>query len=90
MHCRQSDIPIRWSGEEFAILLPETDLAGGIALAERIRQTVDVHKFENVEHITASFGVASLQTDGQDLITRSDSALYEAKKSGGNKVVSRE
>lgn len=87
-YCRQSDIPVRWGGEEFAILLPETDLAGGRNLAERIRQAVEAHQFEGVSHITSSFGVASLKTDGQDLVKRADEALYEAKKKGRNTVIS--
>lgn len=90
MHCRQSDIPVRWGGEEFAILLPETGLKGGIVLAERIRQTIETYPFKDVGHITASFGVASLTGNRQELIERADSALYKAKKSGRNKVVSHE
>lgn len=84
--CRQSDIPVRWGGEEFAILLPETDLAGASALAERIRQTIDTHQFEDVPHITSSFGVAMLTSDAQDMLTRADTALYEAKKHERNQV----
>ena len=87
MHCRQSDIPVRWGGEEFAILLPETDLTGGITFAERIRQIIEFHQFEGVLQITASFGVADLKVDGQDLMHRADSALYDAKKQGRNRVV---
>lgn len=85
-YCRQSDIPVRWGGEEFAILLPETDLAGGEALAERIHQTIGTYQFEGVPHITASFGVATLTSDAQDLLSRADAALYEAKKQGRNQV----
>lgn len=90
MHCRETDIPVRWGGEEFAILLPETDLEGGIMLAERIRQAIDSHQFEDVSHITASFGVASFKTDEQNLLMRADVALHKAKHSGKNRVVSSE
>lgn len=88
IHCRQTDIPVRWGGEEFAILLPETELAGAEALAERIRQAIEAYRFEDFAHITASFGVGSLKTDEQDLLVRVESALYKAQKTGKNRVVS--
>jgi diguanylate cyclase (GGDEF)-like protein len=87
-HCRRSDIPVRWGGEEFAILLPETDLMGGMMLAERIRQTIESHQFEGVEHLTISFGAAVLTTNREELIKRANASLSEAKRSGRNKVVS--
>jgi diguanylate cyclase (GGDEF)-like protein len=88
-HCRQSDIPARWGGEEFAILLPNTDISGGQALAERIRQAITTHPFEHGHHITVSFGVATLtHDDGRDLVRRADAALYTAKQTGRNTVVS--
>jgi len=87
MHCRRSDVPVRWGGEEFTILLPEADLMGAMMMAERIRQTVESHEFEGIEHLTISFGAATLTTDRQDLIKRTDASLYEAKKGGRNKVV---
>lgn len=90
MHCRETDIPVRWGGEEFAILLPETDLAGAIVFAERLRQAIEAYQFETAGHITASFGVTGFNTDEQDLLTRADAALYKAKKEGRNRVVSSE
>ncbi len=90
LHCRLTDIPVRWGGEKFAILLPETGLEGTSALAERMRQAIETHQFEDVPSMTASFGVASLKNDEQDLLIRADSALHNAKKGGRNRVVSSE
>jgi diguanylate cyclase (GGDEF)-like protein len=87
IHCRRSDIPARWGGEEVAVLLPETDLMGGMMLAERIRQTIESYQFEGIEQLTISFGVATLTSDRHELIKRADASLSEAKKSGRNKVV---
>ena len=88
--CRGSDIMARWGGEEFVFLLPETNLAKGQRVAERICQTIATHIFEEVQHITMSFGVASLTTDGYDLLKRADKALYKAKQNGRNCVVTDE
>jgi diguanylate cyclase (GGDEF)-like protein len=85
--CRVSDLVARWGGEEFVILLPETDLENGKLVAERICQAIATHTFEEVQHLTMSFGVATLATDGNNLLERADTALYQAKKSGRNRVV---
>lgn len=87
--CRKSDLIARFGGEEFIILLPETPLKGGIIVAERMCERIATHIFQEVEHITASFGVANLITDrdGRELLRRADSALYQAKKNGRNQVV---
>ncbi len=87
-HCRETDIPVQWGGEEFAILLPETELEGAVYLADRIRQAIDAHPFEDGPHVTASFGVANFQSDEQDLLMRADAALHKAKHQGRNSVVS--
>lgn len=84
------DVPSRYGGEEFAILLPETDIEGGYHVAERIRKTVESTSFlkEGVS-ITISAGVASYPTDAltdEDLVEKADLALYEAKKTGRNKI----
>ncbi|MEO5358675.1 MAG: diguanylate cyclase [Nitrospirae bacterium YQR-1] len=86
-HCRGSDIPVRWGGEEFAILLPETDLNGGEVFAEKLRTTVEAYDFGTVGRVTASFGVSCLTTDEQDMINAADAALYKAKNGGRNNVV---
>ena len=89
---REIDLAGRWGGEEFALLLPGTDLQGGRDLAERVRRKLVRRKFiapdgERIR-ITASFGVAAFPEAGtQDqLVAASDGALYEAKRSGKNRV----
>jgi len=86
-NCRQSDIPLRWGGEEFIILLPETDVLGAEKIAERIRQTIEAYNFTTAGHQTASFGVAELKQDYQILIKQADESLYKAKENGRNMVV---
>lgn len=88
MHCRQSDIAVRWGGEELAVLLPETGREGAETVAERIRQAVEENQFDDIHRITISLGVAELKTDGRDLLSRADDALYKAKEAGRNRVVS--
>jgi diguanylate cyclase (GGDEF)-like protein len=91
---REIDLAGRWGGEEFALLLPGTDLAGGHELAERVRETLETQEVEapdgSVVRVTASFGVASFpDSETQDqLVAASDGALYEAKRTGKNRVVS--
>jgi diguanylate cyclase (GGDEF)-like protein len=89
---REIDLAGRWGGEEFALLLPGTDLQGGCELAERVRRKLARKKFlapdgERIR-VTASFGVAACpDAKSQDeLVAASDSALYEAKHSGKNRV----
>ena len=58
-YCRQSDLPARWGGEEFAVLLPETGLTGSVIVAERIRSAIESTIFNRVGRVTISFGRAS-------------------------------
>jgi diguanylate cyclase (GGDEF)-like protein len=89
---REIDLAGRWGGEEFALLLPGTDLEGGRELAERVRRKLVRKKFlapdgERIR-VTASFGVAAFpNAASQDqLVAASDGALYEAKRTGKNRV----
>jgi diguanylate cyclase (GGDEF)-like protein len=89
---REIDLAGRWGGEEFALLLPGTDLHGGHELAERVRRRLVRRKFiapdgERIR-ITASFGVAAFPEarTQEQLVAASDGALYEAKYSGKNRV----
>ncbi len=89
---RKCDSIYRYGGEEFLVMLPETDVEGAEALAERIRVAVAEAKFEYGCHsldLTISVGVASLQPKltGQGLIQRADGALYDAKRGGRDLVV---
>jgi diguanylate cyclase (GGDEF)-like protein len=90
---REIDLAGRWGGEEFALLLPNTDLEGGRELAERVRRSLEAQEVTapdgEIVRVTASFGVASFPEAGsQDqLVAASDGALYEAKRRGKNRVV---
>jgi diguanylate cyclase (GGDEF)-like protein len=90
---REIDLAGRWGGEEFALLLPGTNLEGGRQLAERIRQLVESYRLpgsDGVEiRVSASFGVASFPeaASQKQLVAAADAALYEAKRSGKNRVV---
>lgn len=91
-HVRDSDICGRYGGEEFALLLPDTDKEGGHILAERLRASIEalVVTHENKAiRFTISLGVADLRkpaADYQELIERADQALYTSKRSGRNRV----
>ncbi len=82
---------VRMGGEEFLIVLPETDLAPALAHAERLRRKIEgqpvLHADREIR-VTASLGVAQWLSaeDGQALIRRADALLYDAKESGRNQV----
>jgi len=87
------DLPIRWGGEEFAIILPETSYEGARDLAERIRKLVESHEFVTQDgrqvSVTVSIGVSTLNqhSSSAELFQEADQKLYKAKNSGRNKVV---
>ena len=86
---RNADIFARYGGEEFIILAPSTDIAGARIHAERLRKDIENHRFSGINKLTCSFGIAEFQPDSDDvtsLFKRADSALYNAKKSGRNRV----
>lgn len=89
------DTPARYGGEEFALILPATELLGARHVAERIRQGLAARSFVVTDTkarlgvVTASFGVAE-HREGEtaaELIARCDAALYRAKETGRNRVV---
>ena len=87
---RPTDIAARFGGEEFIVLMPHTNLAQGAAKAEQIRCAVAAEPIEPLPRVvTASFGVAELAPGetAEAFIGRADAALYRAKESGRNRVV---
>ena len=87
---RASDFAGRWGGEEFVLLLPDTDAAGAAALAEKLREAIASVTLPSVPTgITGSFGVAALPEHARDadgLLRAADRALYAAKQAGRNRV----
>jgi len=85
---RKSDLIVRWGGEEFLILCPETDLQGAERLAELLRARIETDDFDIERTLTASFGVSSYHSGEriEAMIARADRALYSAKAGGRNRV----
>jgi diguanylate cyclase (GGDEF)-like protein/putative nucleotidyltransferase with HDIG domain len=92
---RHYDVPARFGGEEFAILLPETGYEQALEIAERIRRAVADHTFgiesaSEPVRVTISLGVASFPRDGKtpnELVHHADLAVYRAKLQGRNRVL---
>ncbi|WP_372982641.1 GGDEF domain-containing protein [Marinobacter sediminum] len=93
---RPLDVGCRIGGEEFAIILPNTQLQSAMAFAERIRQLVERKEFKvdhHSFHVTVTMGVASFSTEDSSyasLMKRADEALYAGKAAGRNRVVSQD
>tara|TARA_R110000744_G_scaffold89750_3_gene174449 strand:+ start:3897 stop:4841 length:945 start_codon:yes stop_codon:yes gene_type:complete len=89
---RMGDLFGRYGGEEFAVILPNTDLKGAEDVAERIRKTIEgnaIHYQDQVISVTVSIGVAVMDEDDaryENLISHADIALYKAKGAGRNRV----
>lgn len=88
---RGSDIVFRYGGEEFVVLLSDTNKEDAAIIAERIRSNIESHTLAYgiaILNITASLGVSSLEADDdmEKLIKRADSGMYKAKQSGRNRV----
>src|SRR5213080_5259872 len=96
---RAGDVGVRFGGEEFAAFLLDADYAQGLVAAERVRSSIEEYEFSavrrgsseepRVHRITISIGVASFPDDARDpiqLVEMADSALYQAKRSGRNRV----
>jgi diguanylate cyclase (GGDEF)-like protein len=91
---RAADVAARVGGEEFAVLLPHTDVQQGYQAAEQMRARLQAHTFNEGNarfHCTASFGVAgtsdSVADTAESLLKQADRALYRAKETGRNRVV---
>jgi len=92
-HCRTSDLCARHGGEEFAILLPETELAEAYKVAERLCAAVRSLVFKQPSgsiHVTVSFGAAGMDHEQrqtlEELLEQADQALYAAKRNGRDRV----
>ena len=91
---RDVDIVSRYGGEEFCIILPGIEITEAVSIAERIRLKIkkdSISSFESGPHITASLGVSSIfdhAKDPAELNDQADQALYVAKESGRNRVIS--
>ncbi|MFZ5877342.1 MAG: diguanylate cyclase [Nitrospirota bacterium] len=90
---RKSDVAARYGGDEFAILLPETDGYGAVVEAERIRRAVEQIRLDKSLHfITVSIGTATFPASStrskEELMRHADQALYHAKANGKNRTVS--
>ena len=85
---RDIDVLARWGGEEFVIILPDTDKEQVLSLAEKLRSIIQTHSFEQKISLTCSFGVTTFhESDTKDSIfARMDKALYQAKELGRNRV----
>jgi diguanylate cyclase (GGDEF)-like protein len=91
---REIDVVCRYGGEEFSVILPETDAEGAFVVAEKIREAVSSHNFadaegERVVTLTVSIGLAtypSTAADQEELLRQADDALYSAKNTGRDRV----
>jgi two-component system cell cycle response regulator len=93
---RGIDLACRYGGEEFVIVMPETDLHVAGMVAERLRRSIAgepfaIHKGTKRIEVTISIGLTTLEQKGEavaDVLKRADTALYRAKHDGRNRVVS--
>lgn len=85
---RETSYLFRWGGEEFVILLPETTVEGARVQAERIRNGIAAHRFEQVGRVTVSFGLTQFRDDdtADSFLKRADEAMYKVKTSGKNRT----
>lgn len=86
---RETDVFARWGGEEFILFFPETNEESAEYLGEKLRHAVEHYDFNDVDKVTASFGI-TLYKQGEtseELIKRADEAMYQAKSAGRNRVI---
>lgn len=89
---REPDLGFRYGGEEFAVILPASDIPAGKVVAERMRALIEHFPFKidlHVLKLTVSIGVASWPASAEsikEIISEADKALYEAKRNGKNQV----
>ena len=93
--CREIDFVYKYGGDEFGIMLPQTEAGGAAYVTKRVLSAVARHRFNDEKPglLTCSAGISSFPRDGQsvrDLISAADKALYQAKRSGKNLVLTSE
>lgn len=88
-YTRETDTVGRWGGEEFVIICPDTESAGAMRLAEKMRKAIEEKTIKENGKTSASFGITQFtnQDSPSSLLVRADKALYDAKKHGRNKIV---
>ena len=91
--CREGDVVARYGGDEFIMLLPETDREGAVQVAQRMLQKLQAHGVRVADHealpLALSIGCATFPEDAKlkhDLLSHADAALYDTKRAGGNDV----
>ncbi|MBN3574815.1 GGDEF domain-containing protein [Vibrio neptunius] len=93
LQTRKDDLSFRYGGEEFLVLLPNTDIDNAMIVAEKLREAIKRARMlpTNVESCTASFGVTEFNGDDdwKSVIERADRALYNAKENGRDRVTAR-
>ncbi|BBN59046.1 hypothetical protein HVMH_0640 [Hydrogenovibrio marinus] len=90
LNSRHTDVFARWGGEEFVLVVCDSDLEQAMKVAEVLRARIEESRSESRPDVTASFGVAQVKKgdDLESLIKRADSAMYQAKQNGRNQVYS--
>lgn len=89
---RQSDVGVRYGGDEFAILLPNTGAGGAIEMANRLHMSIRNHRFDHLQgkNVTVSVGVATFEEQNvessEKLVALADAAMYKSKVGGKDKV----
>ena len=86
---RDTDLLVRWGGEEFLVVAPHTDAAAGFALAEAIRGEIEQAAIEGCNRVTVSMGVSQIAAGEriEGALGRADTALYRAKETGRNRSI---
>ena len=92
---RSVDVVAKYGGDEFCLLLPDSDWEGAERLAERLRETISAHEFEGDarRRLTVSMGLAVHPGEGsdpRDLLRLADARLYDAKRAGRNRIGTRD